>query len=140
MVRRRRWCAGNATEQTMIVHFTCGQANPCIVTGDQMNWEGFTAVMVAPDGANTPGPYFIFGLRPECQAAYGSEAFTGLWVSEIGNEVVSQQCFVPAESRYRVRPNRPPVTRVERAELPANIAEMRATARARASARARTTP
>lgn len=131
---------GNVEAQTMIVHFTCGQPSPCIVTGDQMSWEGFTAVMIAPEGANTPGPYFIFGYRPECAVVYGNEAYTGLWISEIGNQVVSQQCFVQAESRYTTRPNRPPVRRIERAELPSNIAEMRATARARAQARARAAP
>src|SRR5262245_51579070 len=81
---------GNIPEQTMVVHFTCGQANPCIVTGQQVSWEGFTAVMIAPAGANTPGPYFIFGYRPECIAAYGDEAHTGLWISAVGGEVVSQ--------------------------------------------------
>lgn len=130
---------GNIEDQTMIVHWNCGQASPCIVTGDQFSIDGWTALMVAPEGANTPAPYFMFGVRSECIPEFGERALMGFWMQSNG-DIVMQQCFNLAESRYTMRPNRPPVERVMRAQLPSNIAELTATARARARARARTTP
>ena len=131
---------GNIEDQTMIVHFTCGQPSTCIVTGDQFHYGAGNAIMVAPEGANTPAPLFVFGFNPVCASEYGVTAKTGVWMRTNG-EVVSHQCFrVVTESRYTVRPNRPPITRIERLELPSNIAEITATARARAQARARARP
>lgn len=129
---------GDASQQTMIVRWNCGQASPCSYTGVQNNVDPITTIVIVPTDVGAPGRIFLFG-RPQHCTSYGDNAQVGVWLSSGGDPVV-QQCFLPTESRFRARSDALPPVRMTRVQLPSNIAELTAAADARARAQARPTP
>src|SRR5262245_28871096 len=67
---------GEADTLLMTVHWNCGQPSPCIVTGDQFLLNPVNTMLIPPEGANTPAPYFMFQQNvPACTGPYGAQAY-----------------------------------------------------------------
>lgn len=126
-----RTVAGDASEGSMRVRWDCGQPQPCVVEGAQLEWLAQHFVMVPPDGAETPSELFILLPQGSCLDV-GNTARAGGWFNGVGFE--SYQCFTlnPRPRVFR-RSDLPPVQVV----LPPNIRTLAREAQAEAQRRNR---